>query len=129
MSALMLPFSRIQNYYRLAGTELDLGQLPQRPLPGKSLVIVPVGSISKLTQLALRAALSLGGDVVAVNVFPEAEDRAAFRAEWDRWDLGVRLDILHSPHRSLVHPVVGYVRHAQQDGRQVAVIPEIQPRQ
>jgi hypothetical protein len=36
---------------------------------------------------------------------------------------------LDSPHRSLVHPVVDYVRHAQQPGRQVAVlIPEIQPR-
>lgn len=34
-----------------------------------------------------------------------------------------------SPHRSLVHPVVDYVPHAQQPGRQVAVlIPETQPR-
>ncbi|HEY6789727.1 MAG TPA: APC family permease [Trebonia sp.] len=127
--ALMLLFSRIENYYRRVGIELDLGQLPDRPRPAESLVIVPVGSISKATQLALRAALSLGDDVVAVSVYPEAEDRAAFRAEWDRWNPGVRLDILDSPHRSLVHPVVDYVRHAQQDGRQVAVlIPEIQPR-
>jgi hypothetical protein len=45
-----------------------------------------------------------------------------------RWDPSVRPDILHSPHRSLVHPVAGYVWHAQQDGRQVTVlIPEIQP--
>jgi hypothetical protein len=127
--ALMLLFSRIQNYYQTVGTELDLGQFPQRPLPNRSLVIVPVGSISRLTQLALRAALSLGDEVVAVSVHPEAEERAAFRAEWARWDPGVRLDSLDSPHRSLVHPVVDYVRHAQQDGRQVAVlIPEIQPR-
>jgi amino acid transporter len=127
--ALMLLFSRIQNYYQTVGAELDLGQFPERPLPNRSLVIVPVGSISRLTQLALRAALSLGDEVVAVSVHPEAEDRAAFRAEWDRWDPGVRLDSLDSPHRSLVHPVVEYVRDAQQDGRQVAVlIPEIQPR-
>jgi amino acid transporter len=127
--ALMLLFSRIQNYYRMVGIELDLGDLPRRPLPAESLVIVPVGSISKLTQLALRAALSLGDEVVAVSVYPEAGERAAFRAEWDRWNPGVRLDILDSPHRSLVHPVVDYVRHAQQNGRQVAVlIPEIQPR-
>jgi amino acid transporter len=127
--ALMLLFSRIENYYRMVGTEIDLGQLPDRPLPAQSLVIVPVSGISKVTQLALRAALSLGDDVVAVSVCPEAEERAAFRAEWDRWNPGVRLDILDSPHRSLVHPVVDYVRHAQHDGRQVAVlIPEIQPR-
>jgi len=126
--ALMLLFSRIQDYYQAVGAELNLGQLPQRPLPTGSLVIVPVGSISKLTQLALRAALSLGDDVIAVSVCLEAGERAAFRAEWDRWDPGVRLDILDSPHRSLVHPVVDYVRRAQRGGRQVAVlIPEIQP--
>jgi hypothetical protein len=52
-----------------------------------------------------------------------------FRTEWDRWNPGVRLETLDSPHRSLVHPVVDYVRRAQQPGRQVAVlIPEIQPR-
>jgi hypothetical protein len=55
---LMLLFSRIQDCYQAVGAELGLGQLPQRPLPTGSLVIVPVGSISKLTQLALHAALS-----------------------------------------------------------------------
>jgi hypothetical protein len=59
----------------------------------------------------------------------EAADSAAFRADWDCWNPGVRLDTLDSPHRSLVHPVVDYVRQAQQGGRQVDVlIPEVQPR-
>jgi amino acid transporter len=127
--ALMLLFSRIENYYEAVGLELELGAHPHRPLPAKRLVIVPVGSISKLTQHALHAALSLGDDVIAVSVHPEAEQGAAFRAEWDRWNPGVRLDTLSSPHRSLVHPIVDYVRQAQQGNRQVAVlIPEIQPR-
>jgi hypothetical protein len=127
--ALMLLFSRIQSYYRAVGLELDLGRLPPRPLSAKSLVIVPVGSISKLTEHALHAALSLGDDVIAVSVHPDAGQSAAFRAEWDHWDPGVRLETLNSPHRSLVHPVVGYVRQAQQGSRQVAVlIPEVQPR-
>ena len=127
--ALMLLFSRIQSYYQAVGLELDLGGHPRRPLPAMSLVIVPVGSISKLTEHALHAALSLGDDVIAVSVHPEAGQSAAFRAEWDRWNPGVQLETLNSPHRSLVHPVVDYVRQAQQGNRQVAVlIPEIQPR-
>jgi hypothetical protein len=41
----------------------------------------------------------------------------------------VRLEILDSPHRSLVEPIVEYVQHAASDGRQVAVlIPEVEPR-
>jgi hypothetical protein len=129
--ALMLLFSRIQSYYQAVGLELelDLGRFPHRPRPDRSLVIVPVGSISRLTEYALHAALSLGDDVIAVSVHPEAAEGASFRAAWDRWNPGVRLETLDSPHRSLVHPVVDYVRQAQRGGRQVAVlIPEIQPR-
>src|ERR1700722_3449664 len=127
--ALMLLFSRIQSYYQAVGIELGLGQLPDRPLPSSSLVIVPVGAISKLTERALQAALSLGDEVIAVSVHPDAGQGPAFRARWDDWNPGVRLDILDSPHRSLVHPVVGYVKRAQRPGRQVAVlITEVQPR-
>jgi len=128
--ALMLLFSRIQSYYQAVGLELelDLGRFPHRPRPDRSLVIVPVGSISKLTEYALHAALALGDDVIAVSVHPEAAEGASFRAAWDRWNPGVRLETLDSPHRSLVHPIVDYVRQAQRGGRQVAVlIPEIQP--
>jgi hypothetical protein len=92
-------------------------------------VIVPVGSVSKLTEHALSAARSLADDVVAVSVWPDPGQCSRFRASWDLWDPGVRLETLVSPHRSLVHPVVGYVRQAAQGGRQVAVlIVEVQPR-
>jgi len=127
--ALMLLFARIQSYYQAVGLELEQGQLPQRPQSAKSLVIVPVSSISKLTEYALHAALSLGDDIIAVSVHPDAARRAAFRSDWDQWNPGVPLEILDSPHRSLVHPIVDYVRQAQQGSRQVAVlILEIQPR-
>jgi hypothetical protein len=43
----------------------------------------------------LRAALN------GTRVHPEAARGAAFRAQWDDWDPGVRLDILENPHRSL----------------------------
>jgi hypothetical protein len=60
--------------------------------------------------------------VVVVSVQPDAEQTAAFRSTWDNWNPFVRLETLHSPHRSLVHPIVDYVREAQQDDRQVAVL-------
>ncbi|GAA2067200.1 APC family permease [Catenulispora yoronensis] len=127
--ALMLLFARIQNYYTLVGRELDLSGPPTVPTPARSLVIVPVGSISKLTEHALLAARSLADDVVAVSVWPDTEECSRFRTAWERWNPGVRLDTLESPHRSLVHPMVGYVRRAAQGNRQIAVlIVEVQPR-
>lgn len=126
--ALMLLFARIERYYTIVGRELDLSGPPSPPPPARSLVIVPVGSVSKLTEHALYAARSLSGDVVAVSVWPDSEQCSLFRATWDQWNPGVRLDTLESPHRSLVHPIVEYVRRAQDGGRQVAVlIPEVQP--
>jgi amino acid transporter len=127
--ALMLLFSRIENYYRAVGLELGVGRIPDRPRAAGSLVIVPVGGINRLTGYALRAALSLGDEVVAVSVHLAAERSAAFRAEWDAWNPGVRLDIIESPHRSLVHPILDYVLRAREGDRQVAVlIPEVEPR-
>jgi hypothetical protein len=89
--ALMLSFARIQSCFQAVGVELELRRLPHRPLPAKSLVIVPAASLSKLTEHAPQAALSIG-DVVAVSVHPEARQSAAFGVEWDRCDPGVRLE-------------------------------------
>jgi amino acid transporter len=127
--ALMLLFSRIESYYRAVGLELGMDRIPDRPCAAGSLVIVPVGGINRLTEYALCAALSLGDEVVAVSVHLAAERSAAFRAEWDAWNPGVRLDIIESPHRSLVHPILDYIQRAQEGERQVAVlIPEVEPR-
>ncbi|HEV3169298.1 MAG TPA: APC family permease [Actinocrinis sp.] len=127
--ALMLLFSRIESYYRAVGLELGMDRIPDRPCAAGSLVIVPVGGINRLTEYALCAALSLGDEVVAVSVHLAAERSAAFRAEWDAWNPGVRLDIIESPHRSLVHPILDYIQRAQEGDRQVAVlIPEVEPR-
>ncbi|MFE2511935.1 APC family permease [Streptomyces naganishii] len=125
---LMLLFSRTQRYYTLAGTELGLGRMPAAPARSSSLVIVPLGEVDAVAERAVTAALSLGDEVVAVAVFSDQAEAAAMRADWARWNPGVRLDVVESPLHSLVHPVLGYVEQAGRDGRQVAVlIPQVEP--
>ncbi|MCL2733529.1 MAG: APC family permease [Actinomycetia bacterium] len=126
---MMLLFSRIERYYTAVGAELELGQVPGPPARMHSLVIVPLGQVSKVAQHALTAALAMGDEVVAVVVHHDPAKSRELIEAWDRWDPGVPLQVLDSPHRSLVQPVVDYVRAAAADGRQVAVlIPEIEPR-
>jgi hypothetical protein len=127
---LMLLFARVQRYYTAVGAELGLGRIPPPPQRGTaSLVIVPIGEVSKLAQHALTAALALGDEVVAVAVHADPDRAQALRETWDRWNPGVRLDIIDSPHRSLVEPVVEYVQQAAAGGRQIAVlIPEVEPK-
>ncbi|MCX4610900.1 MULTISPECIES: APC family permease [Streptomyces] len=125
---LMLLFDRIQRYYTTVGLELGLGEVPPPLRVGDSLVIVPVGEVSRLTQHALSAARALGHEVVAVAVHADPAKVRALRESWDRWNPGVRLDVVDSPQRSLVEPIVAYVRRAEEGGRQIAVlIPEVEP--
>ncbi|MFE3270496.1 APC family permease [Streptomyces sp. NPDC059215] len=125
---LMLLFSRVQRYYTEAGRELGLGETPAPLDVADSLVIVPVGEVSRLTRHGLQAALALGHEVVAVAVHADPAKVRALRESWDRWNPGVRLDVIDSPQRSLVEPIVGYVRRAAEGGRQIAVlIPEVEP--
>ncbi|MGW3661812.1 APC family permease [Streptomyces sp. NPDC005141] len=126
---LMLLFSRVQRYYTAVGRELGLGEVPPPVGLTDSLVIVPVGEVSKVTQLALTAARALGHEVVAVAVQGDPAKARSLQESWARWDPGVRLDVIDSPQRSLVQPIVDYVQRAAQGGRQIAVlIPEVEPR-
>jgi amino acid transporter len=133
--ALVLLFDRISRTYAKIGAILQIGQTPKPPSKMKSLVVVPVGSISRLTAAGINAALSLGDDVVAVTVcFTDPEDEAAdvaFRQHWEEWRPNVPLITLRSMHRSISRPIVKYLCQLEEEEdkyhRLVVLIPEVQP--
>jgi len=112
---------------------LQIGQTPKPPSKMKSLVVVPVGSISRLTAAGINTAISLGDDVVAVTVrFTDPDDEAAdvsFRHQWEEWHPSVPLITLRTTHRSITRPIVKYLCQLEedQDHRLVVLIPEVQP--
>jgi amino acid transporter len=131
---LVLMFTRVHRAYDRIGALLGIGKTPEPPSKQKSLVIVPVASLSRLTAEGISAALSLGDDVVAVTVcFADPEDEAAdvsFRQQWEQWKPNVPLVTLRSMHRSIAHPIVKYLCHIEEDDkyhRLVVLIPEVQP--
>jgi hypothetical protein len=131
---LVLLFTRIRVNYDRIGALLGLGHIPGPPEHMMSLVVVPVGGMSRLTREAISAALSLGDEVVAVTICyadPD-EERAheSFREQWEEWHPNVPLVTLHTAHRSLGPPIVKYLRTLEQDDRYdrlVVLIPEVQP--
>ena len=131
---LVLAFETVHRAYGRIGERLGLGRVPQAPHRERSLVIVPVSSLSRLTSEALTAASSLGDEVRAVTVcHPDPEDRAALHAlerSWAEWDPGVPLVRLTCERRSLGRPIAAYVREvaAAEPGTRVTVlIPETEP--
>ncbi|BCM71147.1 MULTISPECIES: APC family permease [Streptomyces] len=131
---LVLAFESVHRAYARIGERLGLGRIPQPPHRDRSLVIVPVSSLSRLTSEALTAAASLGDEVRAVTVcYPDPEDRAQAHAldrAWAAWDPGVPLVRLPCARRTLGRPIAGYVRAvaAAAPGTRVTVlIPETEP--
>jgi amino acid transporter len=131
---LVLMFSRINVTYRRIGAVLRLGKTPPHPQRLRSLVVVPVGALSRLTEEGISAALSLGDEVRAVTVSytdqADEQAEAAFRDRWQAWHPDVPLITLVSRHRGLGPPIVGYLRELEHDERYrrlVVLIPEVQP--
>jgi amino acid transporter len=129
---LALLFQSINRTYRRIGVGLRLGEVPGPPQERKSLVIVPVGAVNRLTQEALGAALSLGDEVRAVTVVhveDEAEHGERIRQLWNTWHPHVPLTVVVSGTRSLTRPIVDYVRAVDAEDthdRVVVLIPEMQ---
>lgn len=131
---LVLAMGRIRRAYDGIGERLELGRIPQPPHRTRSLVVVPVSGLSKLTCQALTAARSLGDEVLAVTVtHPSSEDRAATEAlhrDWELWNPGVELVDIAAPARSLGRPVAAYVNdlsHARHGTQVTVLIPETEP--
>lgn len=116
-----------RSYARIGG-RLELGRTPSPPRPRRSLVVVPVHAVTRLTRDALSAALSLGDRVVAVNVtHPEDERQArAFVDDWDRWDPGVELVQLFDAHRRLAEPLLTYLAEVPEP-HVFVLIAEVEP--
>src|ERR1700677_723276 len=131
---LVLLFNLVHMSYARIGTLLEIGQMPEQPSKRASLVVVPVGGLSRLTVEGLSAAMSLGDEVIAVTVcYADPDDVAAdvsFRDEWTQWHPDVELVTLRSTHRSLAKPVVDYLCEIERTDsyhRLVVLIPEVQP--
>jgi len=135
--AFIFLFLRIHAYYRRAGRELGIDQIPPKPFEKRTIVIVPVNRISRLTEQALTEALSLGQEVVAITVILRTGDEAvhwvdSLQHEWRQWDPGVPLRVLRTDYSSVVEPIVRFIdgtREENPDDQIVVLIPVIRPDQ
>ncbi len=128
--ALIFLFTRVGAYYRDVAAELGFGEVPPMPGAEKSLVVVAVTAVSRMTAAALGAALSLGDVVVAVSVQFDDASAASLRADWDRWDPGVDLQILRPATRSVTKPMLAYLTtvEAETHAHVLVLIPEVEPK-
>jgi hypothetical protein len=126
---LMVMFSRIEGYYKEVASELKIGLTPPAPRRRESIVVVPIATVSLLSERVLSAALSLGDSVIALAVACDEADRDQILKAWDEWKPGVPIEVLIDPHRAVVRTVLHYVKAIPTEGVTVTVlISEIEPR-
>ncbi|HWR42771.1 APC family permease [Sporomusa sp.] len=97
----------------------------------KNLVIVPISGITKVVAASIRYSKTLGGDVIALYVYTDEEERRKFEEKWNSLNLDIPLRVLYSPYRSIVQPVLGYVSELEMHKSLyhyiTIVIPEFEP--
>jgi amino acid transporter len=128
---IVLGFQAIKRHYGVAGRQLRLEGTEMPPQPAHHTVIVPIAGIHRGVLTALSYAMSISDDVtaVAVDIDPAATER--LRVAWAKLELkGVELEILPSPYRSLVQPLLDYidkVEDKRDDDIVTVVLPEFVP--
>ncbi len=129
---LVLGFRKVAGHYRDIRAELTLrGLPPDLDVPPSPRVVLPISGVHRGVLEALRYALSISDRVTAVYVEVEPGSAERIREQWERWGLGVPLEIVPSPYRSVVGPFLDFLDrydHECNDGTLATIIlPEFVP--
>ena len=116
-------FLRIRTHYDAVARRLRLAadkrlKLPPPPPQGAgSPTVVLVGQLHRGTFEAIRFARTIASDLVAVHVDLGGGRTQQFIEQWQRQVPEVKLEVLESPYRSLVDPVVRFVQQFEGEHR------------
>lgn len=135
--AMLMLFSRVKQHYDRASEEIRFSRAIDLSPTDPPVVVVPISGWNIVTERALRFGLQLSPDVTAIYVSRSEGDDRALRSDWAQYvDVplrkaglpGPRLDVIGSPYRLLIRPLVDYVNRlkGERPNRVIAVvIPEL----
>jgi amino acid transporter len=125
-------FYTIRKHYQRVGIQLSLHGLPPsiRPFPPQR-VVVPISGIHRGMMDAINFARSISDNVTAVYVELEPGAGEMVRKEWEQWWPDVPLEVVPSPFRAIVDPILKFLDETDRlhnDGQQaILVLPEFIP--
>jgi len=106
-------------------SDAETEELPQEVV---NLSVVPVEGLDLAAMRTLAYAASLCQPVLALHISPTDEEADRFRGYWKAWGNHLPLEVVVSPHRALVAPLINYIwsLHRQRPDLTLTVIlPEI----
>ena len=130
MPMLVVMFEATRRHYDHVASELTLRDWQPEPAAHHT-VLIPIGGIQRAVVMALRTGRTLSPDVRAIYVDIDPASTETVRRQWSEWGPGVELIVLPSPYRSLMEPLLHYVKDVQGESANTCVTvvrPEFVPR-
>ena len=105
-------FLTVNHHYREVAKQLSLERY-EGPPPLKHTVLVLVGDLHRGVIPALQYAKSISSDARAIYVEQDPERTLALQEKWNKWGQGVPLVVLPAPYRSILVPILRFLRRLQ----------------
>ncbi|HEY0409434.1 MAG TPA: APC family permease, partial [Candidatus Dormibacteraeota bacterium] len=124
---LVLTCRAVNRHYREVGSYIAT-ETPMAPGDVHIVCVVPIAGLNSVALQSLALARGISDTVIAVHVSDNLQEIADLRARWQAWGNRVPLEIIDSPYRSLVRPLLTYVAAIQRqrhDATVVVVLPEL----
>lgn len=111
---LMWMFTQVNRHYQKVRSRLTLKDYEPEPLPPHT-VLVLVPDVHRGVLPALEYAREISKDYRAVHIEINPVDTQRLKERWEQWGGDMPLVIIESPYRSLIGPLVEYVRQVRAD--------------
>lgn len=105
-------FVMVNRHYRTVQIDLRVED-PFSPQDFRHTVICPISDLNRPALRALAYARSLSEHVIAVHVSQDTADQAMMQMKWQKWGQYVPLEIIESPYRGVVLPLIAYIDAVQ----------------
>ncbi len=112
---------------RESGAVSEAGRA-ESPGRARALTLVPVVIMDRAAMRTLAYAAALGQPALALHVSPTTEQADRFISYWQAWGDHLPLEVIVSPHRAVVAPLVSYILtlHRQRPDLTLTVaVPEV----
>lgn len=116
-------FQQVHAHYQYLRSQLTMVGYEEVPLPPHT-VLVLVHNVHRGMMPALNYAREISSDVRALHIEIDTANTEILKARWNQWVKDIPLVIIESPYRSLVGPIVEYIRQVRADhpGHLVTVV-------
>ncbi|GMA97453.1 APC family permease [Pelosinus sp. IPA-1] len=99
---------------------------------GRNFVIVPISSPTRVVYESLKFAKTLSKDIIVLHIAKDDESAARVQVKWEEWNPGMDLEIIQSPYRLTIQPLLDYVEELKKKKNPedyiTVVIPEFETR-